>query len=72
MTNDHLIAALGLKDIIIVYDLDATLVCHKDKANDLKPFINLIKSKYKKIVKDHPVVNRPWGHYKVLYEGKTF
>jgi len=72
MSNEHLIAAYGLQDLIIVHDLDATLICHKSKANDLKPFVELIKKNNSAFVKDHPVVNRPWGSYKVLYEGETF
>lgn len=72
MSNEHLIAAYGLKDLIIVHDHDATLICHKDKADNLKPFVQLIKSKNEKFINDHPQVNRPWGGYKVLYEGQGF
>lgn len=72
MSNDHLIAAYGLQDLIIVHDLDSTLICHKSKANDLKPFVELIKKNNSKFVTDHPVVNRPWGSYKVLHEGENF
>ncbi len=33
---DHLIAALGCEDLIIVHTPDATLVCRKDRAEDVK------------------------------------
>ena len=71
-SNDHLIAAYGLTDLIIVHDLDATLICHKTKANDLKTFIESIKKKNSNYILNHPVMNRPWGSYRVLYEGKNF
>jgi mannose-1-phosphate guanylyltransferase len=35
----HLIAALGLKDFIVVQTDDATLVCPKDRANDVKGLV---------------------------------
>lgn len=62
----------GLKDLIVVNDVDATFVCTKEKADDMKLIINEIKKNDEKIVNEHPVVNRPWGFYIVLYEGKNF
>jgi mannose-1-phosphate guanylyltransferase len=35
----HLIATFGLKDILIVHTQDATLICPKEKASQLKPFV---------------------------------
>ncbi|MDC0626767.1 mannose-1-phosphate guanylyltransferase/mannose-6-phosphate isomerase [Methylophilaceae bacterium] len=72
LTDEHFIAAYGLTDLVIVHDLDATLICHKSKADDLKPFIESIRKRNSDYLTDHPIVNRPWGHYKVLYEGQTF
>ncbi len=36
---DHLVAAVGLEDVIIVHTKDATLVCPKDRANDVKAIV---------------------------------
>lgn len=33
---DHLIATIGCKDLIIIHTPDATLVCHKDRAESIK------------------------------------
>jgi len=33
---DHLVAVLGVKDLIVVHTPDATLVCPKDKAQEIK------------------------------------
>jgi mannose-1-phosphate guanylyltransferase len=38
--DDHLVALLGVEDLIVVKTSDATLVCHKDKAQEIK---NLVK-----------------------------
>jgi len=35
----HLVAAVGMKDVIIVHTPDATLVCPKDRANDVKNIV---------------------------------
>ncbi|VAX15552.1 Mannose-1-phosphate guanylyltransferase [hydrothermal vent metagenome] len=44
--NDkRLIAAIGVEDIVIVETDDAVLVCHKDKAQDARRVIELIKEK---------------------------
>jgi len=39
----HLIAAVGLKDVIVVHSPDATLVCHIDHAERLKELLELIQ-----------------------------
>ncbi len=48
----HLIALLGVDDLIVVKTQDATLVCHKDKAQDLKALVKTIgaKKSYKKLM----------------------
>ena len=39
----HLVAAVGMKDVIIVHTKDATLVCPKDRANDVKAVVQEIE-----------------------------
>jgi len=38
-TQDHLVAVLGMKDLIVVHTPDATLVCPKDRAQDIKALL---------------------------------
>ena len=38
--EEHLVAALGLRDVIIVHTADATLVCPKDRAGDVKKLVD--------------------------------
>jgi mannose-1-phosphate guanylyltransferase len=42
---DHLIALLGVRDLIVVKTADATLVCHKDKAQEIKALVQAIGAK---------------------------
>lgn len=41
--NKHLIAAIGLENIVIAHSPDATLVCHVDQVQRIKELLELIK-----------------------------
>lgn len=43
--DGHLIALLGVENLIVVKTGDATLICHKDKAQDLKALVKTIGEK---------------------------
>ena len=70
--NKKLIATYGLEDLIIVNDHDAILICTKNKADNIKIFIDKIRKKKPEFLSDHPVVNRPWGEYKVIENSNNF
>jgi mannose-1-phosphate guanylyltransferase len=39
----HLIAAIGLENMVVAHSPDATLVCHVDQTHRLKDLLELIK-----------------------------
>ena len=41
--NHHLIAAIGLENIVVAHSPDATLVCHIDEMQKLKQLLELIR-----------------------------
>ena len=41
--DDHLVAAIGVTDLIIVHTADATLVCHKNDAQKIKAMVDHLK-----------------------------
>ncbi len=43
---DHLIAVLGCEDLIVVHTPDATLVCPKSRAEEIKRIHSLVKERY--------------------------
>ncbi len=65
----RLVAAVGLQDIVVVDTEDATLVCHKNNAQDVKKVVELLKQKKGDEHRVHPTVIRAWGSYTVLEEG---
>ncbi|MBU2577764.1 mannose-1-phosphate guanylyltransferase [Patescibacteria group bacterium] len=46
-TKNRLVATVGISDLIIIETDDATLVCHKDKAQDVKKIVTELKEKGK-------------------------
>ncbi len=50
--EDHLVALLGVDDLIVVKTDEATLVCHKDKAQEIKALVKAVGAKeaYRKLM----------------------
>lgn len=42
----HLIATLGCEDLIVIHTPDATLVCHKDRAEEIKDLQRLVGERF--------------------------
>lgn len=70
--SDRLIATLGVKDLIIADTPDALLVCPKDKAQDVRKIVELLKSLKRKEQVVHLTEQRPWGSFTVLRQGRGF
>lgn len=43
--DEHLVALLGVDDLIVVRCADATLICRKDRADDMKRLVELIRTR---------------------------
>ena len=68
----RLIAAVGVKDLIIVETADAVLVTHKDRSQDVKRVVDALKAKQRDEYLVHKRVYRPWGYYEGLDSGERF
>jgi mannose-1-phosphate guanylyltransferase/mannose-6-phosphate isomerase len=68
----HLLATLGVDDLIVVTTPDATLVAHRDAAQDVKKIVEQLKAAGRSEHSLHRVVHRPWGNYDSLEAGKRF
>lgn len=69
--NQELVA-IGLQDIIAVAMPDAVLVAHKDRAQEVKAAVALLKSKGASQAETLPRDYRPWGWYESLALGTRF
>ena len=70
--NHRPIAAIGLKDMIVVDTADALLVCAQERAQEVKTVVQLLQRKAAEVTHTPRTVRRPWGTYTVLEEGPGF
>ncbi len=67
-SKDRLTAVIGLHDIVVVNDEDATLVVHKNNAQDVKKVVEVLKKKNRSEFIEKKTTRRPWGSYTNLIE----
>ncbi len=70
-TCDRLVTTLGVDDLVIVDTMDALLVAHKDKVQDVKKIVAEIKARGGQQHHQHREVYRPWGIYNSIGSGVT-
>jgi len=71
-TQQRMITTLGVDDLIIVDTLDAVLVAHKDKVQDIKSIVAQIKAQGGTEHHQHREVYRPWGVYDSIDNGERY
>jgi len=72
ISKSRLIAAAGLKDIIVVETADAILVAHKDSVQDVKDLVTRLNKDERPEQHNHRKVHRPWGTYETVDVGGRF
>ncbi|MCP4700514.1 MAG: mannose-1-phosphate guanylyltransferase/mannose-6-phosphate isomerase [Gammaproteobacteria bacterium] len=68
----RLLAALGVRDLVVVETADAVLVVHKDRVQDVKLIVDHLKRNKREEASLHRKVYRPWGSYETLEEDERF
>jgi mannose-1-phosphate guanylyltransferase/mannose-6-phosphate isomerase len=68
----RLIAMVGLEDVVVVETDDAVFVGHKDRVQDVKEIVGLIKRDGRSEAAAHRKVYRPWGAYDSIDNGARF
>jgi mannose-1-phosphate guanylyltransferase/mannose-1-phosphate guanylyltransferase/mannose-6-phosphate isomerase len=71
-SDGRLLAAIGVKDMIVVATDDAVLVLPRERAQDVKAIVDTLKSKKRSEATVHPRVYRPWGFYQSIHNGDRF
>ncbi len=64
--SSRLLTTIGVKDLIIVDTADALLVCSRDKSQEVKTLVDILKSQKAAEYLTHRTVYRPWGSFTVL------
>lgn len=70
MSNERLVAGIGLKNILIVETDDVIMVANRGETQKVKQLCEKLKDR--NAVREHNVVKRPWGNYKVLSEAQGY
>jgi mannose-1-phosphate guanylyltransferase/mannose-6-phosphate isomerase len=70
--QNRLVATIGLANTIVVDTPDATLVCHRDRAQEVKDLVTELHRQHLVESVHHTTVERPWGRYTVMDEGPGF
>ena len=71
-SEKRLIAAIGIKDLIVVETSDAILITKRGRAQEVKNIVNLLKEKGIPEGQEHKKIYRPWGYYESIIEEERF
>lgn len=72
MSENRVIAAIDLDEMIIVDTKDALFVSRKGSSHKVKELIGNLESIKKDITNNHVTTHRPWGSYTILDEGQRY
>lgn len=72
MAQSRLLAAVGLKDMVVVETPDAVLVMPKARSQEVKALVARLREAGRKEVDQHTVAYRPWGSFECAALGDRF
>ena len=64
--NHHMVATIGVQDLVIVDTPNATLISTKDKAQEVKKIVEQLQHQDREEGYYHRKVYRPWGWYESI------
>jgi len=70
--NHHIVATIGVDNLIVVDTSDATFIAAQDKAQEVKSLVESLQSDGRDEGVIHRKVYRPWGWYDSIESGKHF
>ncbi|MCP3718738.1 mannose-1-phosphate guanylyltransferase/mannose-6-phosphate isomerase [Paraburkholderia sp. CNPSo 3281] len=68
----RMVAAIGVKDLVIVETADAILVAHRDQSERVKKIVERLTALGRHESVTHRKVIRPWGSYEGIDQGERF
>jgi mannose-1-phosphate guanylyltransferase len=69
---NKLVAAVGLKDIVVVETKDAVLVADKNQVQEVKKIVEYLKSENRAEYREHRESYRPWGKSDAIDKGDRY
>jgi len=71
-SESRLVATLGLNNLVVIQTADATLICDKNRTEEIKTLVEEINIHRPTLTEIHQTVYRPWGSYTVLEESVNY
>lgn len=71
-SQTSLLATAGLDSIVVIQTADATLICDRNRTEEIKTLVARVKAHKPELTEIHRTAHRPWGTYTVLEEGGNF
>ncbi|GAB4402534.1 MAG: mannose-1-phosphate guanylyltransferase/mannose-6-phosphate isomerase [Rhodoferax sp.] len=72
LSENRLMACVGVRDLVVVETADAVLVVHKNHTQDVKKIVDALKAQGRSESSIHRKVFRPWGWYDGVDAGARF
>jgi mannose-1-phosphate guanylyltransferase/mannose-6-phosphate isomerase len=70
--DHHMVAAIGVDNLIIIDTPDATFIATQDKAQEVKSIVESLQASGRCESSEHRKVYRPWGWYDSIESGEHF
>jgi len=67
--GERVLATIGLRDMVVADTPDATLIAPKEKIQEVRQVVDILKKNGREEHLIHRTVERPWGSYTVLEKG---
>ncbi len=71
-SQDHLVAAIGVRDLVVIATDDAVLVADKSRDQEVKAVVEALKQAERSEATQSTRGWRPWGWYKTIEQGERF
>ncbi len=71
-SDGQLVAAVGVKDLVVVSTSDAVMVVPRARAQEVKELVGKLKAAKRPEATDHKRMHRPWGYYESIDMGERF
>ncbi len=71
-SRNGLVATIGVEDLIVITLKDATLIAHKNNAQDVKDVVDILKNNQREECTSSPKTLRPWGSFETIDLGDRF
>lgn len=71
-SDSRLVAAIGVRDLMVIETPDAVMVAHRDSAQAVKAIAETLKQRGRPEWDQHRRVHRPWGSYDSVHAAERY